>query len=448
MKKVLVISYYFPPSGGPGVQRVLKFVKYLPSFGWQPVVLTVEKGDFPARDESLLADVPQDVAVHRTRIVEPYRLYRFLTRKSKDAPVDVENIPGSRGSRRLAERIAGFVRETFFIPDARIGWYPYAVPQAIEIARREKVDAIYTSSPPYTTAIIGRQVKRALRIPWIAGFRDPWTGFLSSPERWALPRAIDSYLERSVYEEADLLDCAWKGIADDFRRKFPESNHFKCVHLPNGFDPDDYPTVRKRRNDRFTVTYTGSMYGKRNPRTFLAAVERLVADGTIPLEKIHLRFIGRFGSEVKDMLASSPLRSGIERLDYVPHAESIRQLVTSDLLLLIVDESKDSREIVPGKVFEYLGARRPIIALTDVEGAAAGIVRETGAGVVVNNQDIDGIARAFVECYRKFVYNRPVHRPNDTAIRKYERKEVTRRLAELLDYLQHRRTPPTGIAPP
>lgn len=439
MKSVLIISYYFPPSGGPGVQRVLKFVKYLSSFGWRPVVLTVENGDFPARDESLLKEIPPDVPVYRTKIFEPYAAYRTLTGKPRGAAVDVENIPQGAKRRSLMEAAAGLVRETFFIPDARVGWLATAVPEAMRIVRTEGIQAIYTSSPPYTTALIGMEVKRRTRLPWIAGFRDPWTGFLSAPDRWAIPDAIDRWLEKRVFNEADMLDCAWQGIIDDFAAKFPDGNLHKCAHLPNGFDPDDYPSVERPPNDRFTTTYTGSMYGKRNPETFLRAVEAAVSADEVEAGKIRLKFIGRFGGDVKEMLRQSSLSPQIEQVEYVPHEESVRQLLIADQLLLVVDESKDSRTIVPGKVFEYLGARRPILALADPAGAAAGIVRDTNAGVVVANQDVDGIRRAFVECYRNFLYHTPGPTPKADAIRSYERREVTRRLAELLTYVVQRR---------
>ncbi len=439
MKPVLIISYYFPPSGGPGVQRVLKFVKYLPQFGWKPIVLTVENGDFPARDESLLNEIPPDVKVYRTKIFEPYALYRKLTGKPPGAAVDVENIPQGERKRSAMERVAGLVRETFFIPDARVGWLATAVPEAMRIARAENVRAIYTSSPPYTTAVIGAEVKRRTGLPWIAGFRDPWTGFLSAPDRWAIPDAIDRWLERRVFREADIIDCAWQGIIDDFREKFPEGNFHKCVHLPNGFDPDDYPKMEPSKNERFTLVYTGSMYGKRNPATLLRAVEEAVSAGEVDAGKILLKFIGRFGGDVKEMLRTSSLAASIEQIAYVPHHESVRQLMTADQLLLVVDESKDSRAIVPGKVFEYLGARRPILALTDPEGAAASIIRSTEAGAVVANQDIAGIRRGFVECYRNFLYHISGPPSNADAIRAYERREVTQRLAELLTFVVQRR---------
>jgi glycosyltransferase involved in cell wall biosynthesis len=432
MKKVLMVAYYFPPSGGPGVQRVLKFVKYLPEFGWHPVVLTVENGDFPARDESLLAEVPATSTVYRTRIIEPYRFYRTLTGKPADAPVDVENIPAQGARRSPAEKLAGFIRSTLFIPDARIGWYLYAVRRGMEIIRREKIDALYSSSPPYTCALIARSLHLRSGLPWIAGFRDPWTDFLTTPKRWFFPRMIDRRLEESVFADATMIEAAWSGIIADFRKKYPEADFSKCVHLPNGFDPADYPKIKKSNVGPFTVVYTGSMYGKRNPQAFLKAVEELVREKKVDTRKIRLRFIGRFGSEVRAMFASSSIRSSIEVVDYLPHAESIQELLQAGALLLVVDEAKESEEIVPGKVFEYVGAQRPIIALAP-EGAVAQLLRETNAGVVARHQDIPAIKRAFLECYRNFLYHRKNFRPNRAAMKQYERKEITRRLAQLLD---------------
>ncbi|MBI3586609.1 MAG: glycosyltransferase [Ignavibacteriales bacterium] len=438
MKKVLIVTYYFPPSGGPGVQRVLKFVKYLPAFGWQPVVLTVQDGDYPARDESLLAEIPKHAIVYRTKIFEPYKLYRKLTGKPANAPVDVENIPQGQKKKSFAESIASFIRSTLFIPDARIGWYPYAVPEGIEIIKRENIDAIYSSSPPYTTAIIAQKLHRATKIPWIAGFRDPWTGFLSTPKRWFLPQAIDRHLEHSVFKEANIIEAAWRGILKDVMKKIPDLDCEKLHYLPNGFDSEDYPSLDLQPNQRFTVTYTGSMYGKRNPKTFLRAVEELVKERKIDPARIVLKFIGRFGAEVREMIASSSVYHSIETIPYLPHNESIKELLRSDALLLIVDEADGSEEIVPGKVFEYIGAQRPIIALAP-EGAIAELMRETRSGYVTRNGDIQGIKAALIECYGNFFYHNKKNQQDylfGEAVRKYERKEITRQLAALLDRLK------------
>ncbi len=434
MKNLLLITYYFPPSGGPGVQRVLKFVKYLPQFGWRPVVLTVENGDFPARDESLLNEIPAETTVYRTKIFEPYRLYRRLTGRAADAPVDVDNIPKGERKTSVAEQLAAFVRSTFFIPDARIGWLPWAVPAGLRIIRNEKIDAIYSSSPPYTTSVIADILHRKTRLPWIAGFRDPWIGFISSPDRWMIPAGVDQWMERSVAQDADLLEVAWRGIMLDLQQKYPQIPVQKYVHLPNGYDSDDYPAHDRTPNERFTVVYTGSMYGRRNPKTFLQAVEELTAEGVVDPSKIRLSFIGRFGAEVKEMLEATSLRDALEVVPYLPHGESVKRLLQADTLLLVVDESKESAEIVPGKVFEYLGARRPIIALAE-EGAVAELLRETNAGRVAHNQDIPAIKRAFIEQYQNFLNHQSSFTPNEEAVRRYDRREITRRLAELLDYL-------------
>lgn len=438
VKKVLIVTYYFPPSGGPGVQRVLKFVKFLPEFGWQPVVLTVQDGDYPARDESLLAEIPHHAIVYRTKIFEPYRLYRRLTGKPANAPVDVENIPQGGKKKSLMESVAEFVRSTFFIPDARIGWYPYAIPEALRIIKEHNIEALYSSSPPYTTAVIARKLHRATSLPWVAGFRDPWTGFLSTPERWLLPRMIDEHLERSVFHDASAVEAAWRGILKDITTKEPTVNRQKLVYLPNGFDREDYPVLDEQPNDRFTVTYTGSMYGKRNPKTFLQAVEGLVSDGKVDPQKILLKFIGRFGSEVREMLQGSSLHDSIELISYVAHSKSIKALLRSDALLLIVDEAgAGSDEIVPGKVFEYIGAQRPIIALAP-GGAIAELMRETRSGFVAPNQDIRAIQATFIECYENFLYHKKNFEQDWEAVKRYDRREITRQLAALLDALSPR----------
>ena len=432
MKSVLIISYYFPPSGGPGVQRVLKFVKYLPDFGWRPVVLTVDNGDYPARDESLLNEIPQHATVYRTKILEPYRLYRRLTGKPPDSPVDVDNIPKGPAKRSLVEAAAGIIRSTLFIPDARIGWFPFAVAKGREIIHRENVEALYSSSPPYTAALIARSLHRKSRLPWIAGFRDPWTGFLSTPNRWAVPRMVDAHLERSVFEEASLVEVAWRGIEKDVLKKHPSLNCTKFHYLPNGFDRSDFAEGDRPSNDRFTVTYTGSMYGKRNPASLFTALEELIRERSIDPQKICFRFVGRFGSEVHEMFRRASFHSSIEVVPYRPHAESIAELLRADALLLVVDEADGSDEIVPGKIFEYLGAARPILALAP-RGAVADLLSETGSGFIAANEDIPAIKKAFLECFAKYGYHSQRFRQNEDAVKKYERREITGRLAGLLD---------------
>jgi len=432
LNTVLIISYYFPPSGGPGVQRVLKFAKYLYDFGWRPVILTVRDGDFPARDETLLKEVPDFIKVYRSKIFEPYDIYRKLTGKKPGSPVDVNTIPKEGEKRKFTEVVSEFIRETFFIPDARIGWYRYAVKMGKKIIKNENVNLIYSSSPPYTCSVIAKKLQRITGVPWVAGFRDPWIGFLSTPNRWFLPKMIDRHLERSCYAECKALEAAWKGIIIDFKKKYPEIDNSKCYHLSNGFDGSDYPDVKYEKNERFTVTYTGSMYGKRNPESFIKAVEELVLEKKVDKDKICLRFVGRFGNEVLQMFDSQILKGSFDIIGYLPHAESIKLLLQSEALLMIVDNFKGNEEIVPGKVYEYLGAMRPIITIAP-PGAVSELIEETGAGMVSSSSNITGVKEIFLKYYLEYLSDNIFKFGNMERFSKYERRNVTKRLAEIFE---------------
>lgn len=432
MKKVLVIAYHFPPGGGPGVQRVLKHVTYLREFGWTPIVLTVQDGDFPARDESLLDKIPSDVRVERVPILEPYDIYRsFMGRKGAAVDVNVNKSSDQRSGWK--ERLSEFIRATFFIPDARIGWLRAATRRAVQLIEEEGIQAIYSSSPPYTCALIGRNTKRRTGLPWVASFRDPWTEFLTTPDRWFLPAAIDRSLERSCFTEADQVECAWQGIIDDAMGKYPHLDRTKFHHVPNGFDSSDFPDVTYSRNDVFTITYTGSMYGRRTPRALLEALKVLLDRGALQPSELHLRFVGRFGDEVHQMLTDSPFWPSVELVGYVPHSESIAHLMRSEMSLLIVDEAKESAEIVPGKVYEYMGVGRPILALAPSGSAIESLILDSGAGFSCPQEDIDGITDALMTAIERWKEAQPIVTPNAATVKQYERRESARQLAHILD---------------
>lgn len=432
-RRVLLVAYYFPPSGGPGVQRVLKFVRYLPEFGWDPAVLTVRDADYPARDESLLREIPESVPVVRTRIPEPYALYRKLTGKGADTAVDV-NVNKAAGARRsLPERVAEWVRGTLFIPDARVGWLATGVGPGAKLARDFGADVVYSSSPPYTAALLGRAVARRAGLPWVPEFRDPWSGFLSAPSRIAPARAVEARLEEGVYRDAVRAVVAWKGIAADFARKYPAVDAGKFRHIPNGYDPEDFHGITPRVNEKFTVVYTGSMYGVRNPDTFLQAAARLLASGELDEQRVCFRFIGRFGDEVREMFHRPELRNTVEVYGYVPHEESIAELLGAHTLLLVVDDFAGAEEIVPGKVFEYIGARRPVLAVAP-RGAVSDLVRSTGAGEAVAREDVAGIARILRGWYREWLATGTTAFPGDEeAVKRRSRRERTRELAGVLE---------------
>jgi glycosyltransferase involved in cell wall biosynthesis len=432
-KRVLIVAYYFPPSGGPGVQRVLKFAKYLPEFGWDPAVLTVRDGDYPARDPSLLAEIPPGMPVHRTPIFEPYTVYRALTGKKKGEAVDVNTNyrPGTKVP--LAEKLSQAVRATLFIPDARVGWLPYGLGRGARIAREWGADLIFSSSPPYTAALLGRGIARRAKLPWVFELRDPWTGFLSAPVRHGPSRDLDRRLERNCVRDADRVVLAWRGIGRDLESKYPGLGAPKFRLIENGFDPDDLAGVEPIRSDRFTVVYTGSMYGVRNPGTFLEAVARLLGGGRVSPGELLVRFVGRFGDEVRAMFRRPELEGVVEEVGHRPHAESVRYTLGADVLLLVVDDVAGSEGIVPGKVFEYIGARRPILAVAP-EGDVADLIRRTGAGVVVDRNDVNGMAEALARWIEERRATGGVAFPGrEDEVNRLSRRGRTEQLARVFD---------------
>lgn len=430
-RTVLIVTYYFPPSGGAGVQRALKFVKYLRDFGWEPVVLTVrEDADFPARDESLLAEVPAGVEVVRTDIFEPYGLYRKWTGKAGNAAIDIEtNTGGKRAG--IRERAADFVRSTFFIPDARRFWKPQALAAAEGILKRRKVDAIVSTAPPYTCHLIAESMRRRHRIPWVADFRDSWVGWLSAPDRWWLPDRVDRALENKVLRNADRILAVSEGVRSDLASRNPDIPTGKWRILTNGFDAADFAGLDPNPDaDRFVITYTGSLYGKRDPSALLRACRSLAERRPDLAEKLLIRFIGRLDSSTLE--AFRTLGRRFEHVPYVPHGESLKALLESSALLLVIDTAAAAGTIVTGKVYEYLGAGRPILALAP-EGDAARLIRSLGAGAVVAPDDSGGVERVLEEWITAWRANTHIPRPSANAVLRYERKALTGELASVLN---------------
>ncbi|MFN9151159.1 MAG: glycosyltransferase [Bacteroidota bacterium] len=353
----------------------------------------------------------------------------------KGAAIDVT--VNKSGAQRTGgkERLAEFVRATFFIPDARVGWLLTAVKQGEELIRRHNIKAIYSSSPPYTCALIARALKRRTGLPWIAGFRDPWTQFLTTPDRWFLPAMIDRSLERSVFQEADAVECAWTGIIDDAIKKYPHLPPEKFHHVPNGYDATDFPHVAYARNQRFTITYTGSMYGRRTPKEFLKALDLLKGRGVLGPADVHLRFVGRFGDEVHAMLDASAFAPCIERIGYVTHQQSVGFLMQSEASLLIVDDAKESAEIVPGKVYEYLGVGRPVIAVAPRGSAIDRLLRQTEAGHSAPAGEIEELASIIESYFVRWQRGEQILTPNTAEVLKYERRAAAHQLAHLLHTL-------------
>ena len=430
-RKVLIVSYYFPPSGGAGVQRALKLVKYLPEFGWEPVVLTVnEDADFPARDPSLLAEIPEGVSVHRTRIFEPYNLYRRWTGKGKSDAIDIVTNAEVKGG-TPSEKVARWVRATLFIPDARRFWKRPAIAEAEKILRDKPVDLILSSAPPYTCHLIGMALHGRHGIPWVADFRDSWVGWLSTPARWWLPHRIDRSLERRVLSSADGLVSVSNGVMNDLTSRNPGVPADRWRIIPNGFDGTDFEGIKADPDHgRFVLVYAGSLYGKRNPAAFLEALESLLSKHPEFRGKILFRFVGRL--DLRYLEAFRRLGDAFEHVPYVPHRMSMEFLVNASALLLVIDEAAAASSIVTGKIYEYLGARKPVLALAP-PGDAADLIRGLDAGRVVSPEDAAGAEAVLREWMEAWTAGKPVPCASEEAVRRFERKAQAGEMAEFFN---------------
>ncbi len=426
MKKVLIISYYWPPAGGPGVQRILKFVKYLPQFGWEPVVLTVEKPDSPTEDLSLLNDIPKGCKIYKTKSLEPFDIYKKFTGKKSD-----EKIPGDvllqSSDDSFKDKIAKWVRINLFIPDAKIGWKKYAVKQGLEIIKKENIDLIFTTSPPQTVALIGRKLAKLTGVKWIADFRDPWMEivYYQKLSRSKITKAIDASLERKVMNDADTIVTISEDMARLLKGKSKEQN---VVVIPNGFDETDFDSVEFGKNDKFTIAYTGTMSNDRMPYPFIYAVKKMIYDDDI--KNIQMNFAGKFCNEFHKLIEEENLQKYFYMQNFVPHKESTKILQSSDTLLLVIDNVPDNRGFLTGKLFEYMGCKKPIFAIGPTDGDANLIIKEADCGIMVDYNDNDEAYKSLKMMYDNWLNNITNFKFN---VENYSRKNLTKKLTKTFE---------------
>ncbi|HLA63689.1 MAG TPA: glycosyltransferase [Rhodothermales bacterium] len=430
-RRVLVVAYYFPPAGGPGVQRVLKAVKYLHASGWQPTVLTVADGAFPQHDPSLAADVPPGVEVVRTRALDPFGVYGRLTGKKGTAAVPVGTAAGGGGA---ADRVARWARANLFLPDARVGWVPFATRAALRLHRAERFDAVLTSGPPHSVHLIGRALARKTGVPWVADFRDPWTGinFYHELPMTGAARRFDRALEGSVLREAGRLvtvSPTWAAALADKAGRSAED--VAVVH--NGFDAADFAGLEgvAPPADRFVLAHVGSLYGARNPQALWTALGRLRAAGR--LERFTLKLVGAVDAAARAEAAAHGLDGLLEATGYVPHAEAVRAMRAATALLLLVEGFGLDRGMITGKLYEYLGSGRPVVGLGPADGDAARLLTETGAGRMLARDDADALTAYLDALITDWEQGTPRPGAPPEAAAPYTREAQTALLAQALE---------------
>lgn len=415
LRNLLVVAYYFPPWGGAGVQRTVKHVKFLPQFGWRPLILTARPQAVALSDPSLRQELPSDLQVAATRAVL---------------------MPSY-----LPWRVRNLVARWLLVSDDQAGWAPFARRQASLLIEREQVRAIYTTSTPYTAHLIGLSLKQHFGIPWLADFRDPWVEntALKPPTTWHRNR-IRKW-ERQVVLNADRVTVVSEPMAAAFRTAYPELPRDHFLTLPNGYDPDDFAQAvqpsQASRCDVMRIVYSGSFYGQRTAQPFLLALRNLLERNQIPRSSVHVSFVGNVGQATMEQVKELGLGDVIEITGYVSHHQSIGYVVSADVLLLMVAPGPGSEGVLTGKIFEYLAARRPILALTP-KSAAGDLVEESRAGVVIDPNDGQAIEHQLVAWFDQWQRGDLTCASDQSVIARFDRRRLTEVLAHALD----------AIAPP
>ena len=420
MKKVLFITYFWPPSGKASLHWPLKVIKFLPEFGWQPSVLTVDEDTFSQKDESLLAEIDPTLNVIKTKSFEPFNIYRKFTGKGEnDQLVASETI--SKNNTSLTHKISIWLRMNLFIPDARIGWFFSAIPAANKILRKEKFDAIVSIGPPHTSHLVGMNLSKKNRIPHIPVFIDPWVdiAYYRDFKRSKATLAVDNHLEKSVVKNAASVVFVTKTMMEDYIGKY-DFIKGKSNVLYWGYNEEDFINIdTKEKSKTETLVHSGNIFDFQNPKKFWAQLKDEIDGG----RKLRIKFTGTVSPGIKDEIGKNCLTAYTEFLGFLPYDQLLNELINADYLLVCATEKRH----VPGKLFEYLRTGKPIIAFGDDNEEVKNILSETNAGMIFN---YDQSGKEFFEKSAQL-------KTDLGKVKEFDRKNITQSLSEILNNIKH-----------
>jgi hypothetical protein len=429
MKKVLFITYYWPPSGGSGVQRPLKFVKYLRDFGWEPIVYTVENGEFPEIDNSLLSEIPENLTVIKRKIFEPFSLYKWFIGQKKEYKL-VAGYMHQKKTNKLSEKIAMWIRSNLFIPDARMFWIRPSVKYLNTWLHENKVDAIITTGPPHSVLLIGLGLKLKTKLPWLVDFRDPWTE-IDYYKDLKLTKFADSEhkrLEGEVLKNADTVVC----VSPDWGNGLARIGNRKIEYISNGFDEEDiHDEIKVNLDEKFTIVHIGMMGKSRNHEVFWQAVSELRIENAKLRMDLLVKLYGKLDPSISESVKRWKLEDCVEMYNYIPHNEIVYVQKSARVLYLSVNETANAMGILTGKIYEYLAVMRPILCIGPEQGEAAKVVKEAEAGLVSGFGDLGKLKANIMSLYSPYKNNIPFTGGGNFT--KYSRKTQTGELAALLD---------------
>jgi glycosyltransferase involved in cell wall biosynthesis len=423
-KKLLIITYYWPPAGGPGVQRWLKFVKYLPDFNVQPIVYIPENPTYPIIDNGLESEVSEKAVILKHKIVEPYGLASFFG-KNKTKKISSGIIPNQK-KQSFLEKTLLWVRGNIFIPDARFLWVKPSVKYLKKYIQENNIDTIVTSGPPHSLHLIGLQLKQELGVTWLADFRDPWTtiGYHKALKLSSYAEKKHKALEHEVLNTADTIIVTSKTTKAEFEAITTQP----ITVITNGYDVEQ--VTKQPLDEKFTVAHIGSFLSERNPRILWKALKELTKEHQDFAADFQLKLLGAVSQEVLDTISEFKLNDFVLNLGYVSHQEAVVHQRKSQVLLLIEIDSVDTKSIIPGKVFEYMVSERPIVAIGPEGSDFAEIITSTNTGVFFTYDEKEKLKDLLLKYYQDYKANNlKVHA---VGLQQYSRKSLTEQLAKLL----------------
>ena len=415
--KALIVTYYWPPAGGSGVQRWLYFVKYLREFGIEPIIFTVENPSYPITDTSLENHFPKDVEVIRQKIWEPGNL---VSKNNQNGSGFLPEKPGT------VQKFKNYIRANFFIPDAKMFWIRPSVKKIEKYLKTNPVDFIITTGPPHSVHIIGKKVKEKTGIKWLADFRDPWTeiDYFHHLPLTKKSKSKHHLLEKEVLSQADIVTVVSKTMKQNF-----DKFNSNCIVITNGYD--DESIEKKPEMDKpFTLSHIGMINADRNPVMLWEVLAELIENNEEFEAQLQINLVGHIADEVRNSIREYELERFVNYTKYIPnHAVGAFQL-KSQVLLLLVNKVPSAKNIITGKVYEYLRSHRPILAIAPIDGDLAEIIDDTQSGLVIDFEDKDGLKKAIEIYFKHFLANELVI--ESVGIEKYHRKNLTEQLAEIL----------------
>jgi len=428
VKRVLIISYYWPPSGGAGVQRWLKFSKYLSDFGWQPVIYTPENPEAPADDPSLLEDIHPDTVVVKRPIWEPYTLYKRFVGMDSGERINAGFLKENEQEEKK-EGISVWIRGNLFIPDARRFWIKPSIRFLRKYLKEHPVDALISTGPPHSMHLIALGLKDHLNLPWIADFRDPWTEIDFYDQLRLTGRSDRKHKsqENAVLHGADRVVVIGQQMAERFQLR----NKVSAEVLPNGYDQADFSDVPESGETHFSIVHVGALNADRNHPVFWKVIAELISEEAELASRIRIKLVGKTDVSVQQEIARYGLEDQVEIISYLPHDQVIPLLQSASVLYLSINNTPNARSIRTGKLFEYLAARRPILGIGPEDGDAAEVISECKAGEMVEFEDFDKLKSVLINWLK-------LHRNGelsnlDTHASRYSRKNLTSQLAGLLN---------------